>query len=36
VLAWRHPEARAAMRTGYVDAAYARREHPAWVEDESG
>jgi formate dehydrogenase subunit gamma len=34
VLAWRHPEARAAMRTGYVDAAYARREHPAWVQED--
>jgi formate dehydrogenase subunit gamma len=31
-LAWRHPEARAAMRTGYVDAAYARREHRAWAD----
>jgi formate dehydrogenase subunit gamma len=30
-LAYRHPEARAAMRTGYVDAAYARREHRGWA-----
>ncbi len=25
-----HPEARAAMRTGKVDRAWARREHPLW------
>ena len=30
--AWRHPEARAALRTGSVDADYAAREHPAWVD----
>lgn len=30
-LAMRHPQARAAMRTGVVDAEYARREHAAWV-----
>lgn len=30
-LAQRHPEARAAMRTGVVDRAYARREHAAWA-----
>lgn len=29
--AWAHPQARAAMRTGRIDAAYARREHPAWA-----
>jgi formate dehydrogenase subunit gamma len=29
--AWAHPAARAAMRTGLVDAEYARLEHPAWV-----
>lgn len=33
-LASRHPEARAAMRTGVVDAAYARREHPAWAAEQ--
>jgi formate dehydrogenase subunit gamma len=30
-LAMRHPEARAAMRTGEMDAAYARREYAAWA-----
>jgi formate dehydrogenase subunit gamma len=30
--AWRHPEARAALRTGSVDRAYAEREHAAWAE----
>lgn len=30
-LAQRHPEARAAMRTGVVDPAYAHREHAAWA-----
>lgn len=30
-LAYRHPEARAALRTGMVDRAYAEREHPAWA-----
>jgi formate dehydrogenase subunit gamma len=30
-LAMRHPEARAAMRTGEMDVAYARREHAAWA-----
>jgi formate dehydrogenase subunit gamma len=30
-LALRHPEARTALRTGSVDAAYAAREHPAWA-----
>ena len=30
-LAYRHPEARAALRTGFVDREYAEREHPAWV-----
>ena len=36
-LAMRHPEARAAMRTGSMDAEYARREYAAWaaeMEDE--
>ena len=28
----RHPEARAALRTGSIDRAYAEREHPAWLE----
>jgi hypothetical protein len=27
----RHPEARAAMRTGVMDAEYARREYAAWA-----
>lgn len=31
-LALRHPEARAALRTGQVDRSYAEREHPAWAE----
>lgn len=30
-LAYRHPEARAALRTGLVDRAYAEREYPAWA-----
>jgi formate dehydrogenase subunit gamma len=30
-LAMRHPEARAAMRTGAMDADYARREYAAWA-----
>jgi formate dehydrogenase subunit gamma len=30
-LAMRHPEARAAMRTGVMDAEYARREYAAWA-----
>jgi formate dehydrogenase subunit gamma len=34
-LAYRHPEARAALRTGMVDRAYAEREHPAWVAAQS-
>jgi formate dehydrogenase subunit gamma len=29
--AWRHPEARAALRTGRVDRDYAEREHPEWA-----
>ena len=29
--AYRHPEARAALRTGSIDAEYAAREHPAWT-----
>jgi formate dehydrogenase subunit gamma len=31
-LAWRHPEARAAMRTGAMDAAYARQEYAGWAD----
>jgi formate dehydrogenase subunit gamma len=31
--AYRHPEARAAMRTGSVDTAYASREHPQWAHE---
>lgn len=34
MLAYRHPEARAAMRTGAVDAAYARREHSGWAREQ--
>lgn len=34
-LAQRHPEARAAMRTGTVDRNYAEREHRAWAEEVS-
>jgi formate dehydrogenase subunit gamma len=30
-LALRHPEARAALRTGVVDRAYAEREHAGWA-----
>jgi formate dehydrogenase subunit gamma len=30
-LAQRHPEARAAMRTGVVDRSYAEREHAGWA-----
>jgi formate dehydrogenase subunit gamma len=30
-LAMRHPESRAAMRTGAMDAEYARREYAAWA-----
>lgn len=30
-LAYRHPEARAALRTGMVDREYAEREHPEWA-----
>ena len=29
--AWRHPEARAALRTGEMDRSYARQQHPAWA-----
>ncbi len=32
-LALRHPEARTALRTGYVDRRYAEREHAAWAAD---
>jgi formate dehydrogenase subunit gamma len=32
-LAYRHPEAREALRTGSVDASYAEREHPAWASE---
>lgn len=31
--AYRHPEARAALRTGAVDRRYAEVEHPAWTRD---
>ncbi|HEU5033184.1 MAG TPA: cytochrome b/b6 domain-containing protein [Mycobacteriales bacterium] len=33
-MAWRHPEARAAMRTGWVDRRYAQQQHAAWVADQ--
>lgn len=32
-LAFRHPEARAALRTGRVDRAYAEREHAGWARE---
>ncbi|HET7311625.1 MAG TPA: cytochrome b/b6 domain-containing protein [Mycobacteriales bacterium] len=35
-LAQRHPEARAAMRTGSVDRGYAEREHAAWAAEVAG
>lgn len=34
--AYRHPEARVAMRTGEVSARYAQREHPAWAAQAPG
>jgi formate dehydrogenase subunit gamma len=34
-IALRHPEARAALRTGSVDRSYAEREHPAWVAEQA-
>lgn len=30
-MAWRHPQARAALRHGTIDRTYAEREHPAWA-----
>jgi len=30
-MAFRHPQARAAMRSGSIDTDYAEREHPAWA-----
>ncbi|MGW9032151.1 cytochrome b/b6 domain-containing protein [Streptomyces sp. NPDC055722] len=30
-MAYKDPEARRGMRTGYVDLAWARRHHPKWV-----
>ena len=33
-IALRHPEARAALRTGSVDRRYAEREHPAWAAEQ--
>lgn len=35
-MAYRHPEARLAMRTGLVPAAYGERQHPAWVQELRG
>jgi formate dehydrogenase subunit gamma len=32
-LAYRHPEARRALREGTIDARYAAREYPAWTRD---
>jgi formate dehydrogenase subunit gamma len=32
-LAYRHPEARTALRTGAVDRRYAEVEHPAWARE---
>src|SRR4051812_17555590 len=32
-LALRHPEARTALRTGWVDRRYAEREHAGWAAD---
>jgi formate dehydrogenase subunit gamma len=32
-LAYRHPEARRALRDGTIDAAYAAREYPGWARD---
>jgi formate dehydrogenase subunit gamma len=32
-LAFRHPEARVALRTGHVDRAYAEREHAGWADE---
>jgi len=31
--AWRHPEARRALRSGAMDRTYAEAQHPAWVAD---
>jgi formate dehydrogenase subunit gamma len=33
-MAYRDPEARRGMRTGFVRREWARREHPKWVEEE--
>jgi formate dehydrogenase subunit gamma len=33
-LALRHPEARAALRSGSIDRRYAEREHPAWAAEQ--
>jgi formate dehydrogenase subunit gamma len=30
-MAWRHPEARMALRTGWVDRRYAEQQHAAWA-----
>jgi formate dehydrogenase subunit gamma len=35
-LAWTHPQARAALRSGQVDREYAEREHAAWAASVSG
>lgn len=32
--AWRHPEARTALRTGAIDLEYAEREHPEWAAEQ--
>jgi formate dehydrogenase subunit gamma len=35
-LAMRHPEARAALRTGLVDRGYAEREYAGWAAEQVG
>lgn len=35
-MAYRHPEARVAMRTGWVPTSYGERQHPGWVRELSG
>jgi formate dehydrogenase subunit gamma len=32
--AWRHPQARAALRTGFMERGYAEQQHPAWARRE--
>lgn len=35
-LAWRHPEARRAMRTGLMTTAYAAEHHAGWAREQQG